>query len=122
MSWIRIQNLACKWLITYKIKVLITWFLRIDELDANVDADVDSLHVKRIDIKDLVSYVYIVRVDTYCLPLNFQGTKLVSLDPYRLKTFLCWVGLGFQMVEIWFFNTNFNQSFYSKLWKTQIYI
>jgi hypothetical protein len=51
---------------------------------------VDSLHVKRIDIKDLVSYVYIVRVDTYCLPLNFQGTKLVSLDPYRLKTFVEW--------------------------------
>jgi hypothetical protein len=28
-----------------------------------VDAEVDSLHVKRIDIEDLVGYVYIVRVD-----------------------------------------------------------
>jgi hypothetical protein len=28
-----------------------------------VDAEVDSLHVKRIGIEDLVGYVYIVRVD-----------------------------------------------------------
>jgi hypothetical protein len=32
-------------------------------LDAKVDAEVNSLHVKRIDIDDLVGYVYIVRVD-----------------------------------------------------------
>jgi hypothetical protein len=30
-----------------------------------VDAEVDSLHVKRICIEDLVGYVYIVRVDLY---------------------------------------------------------
>jgi hypothetical protein len=29
-----------------------------------VDVEVDSLHVKKIDIKDLVDYVCIVRVDT----------------------------------------------------------
>jgi hypothetical protein len=28
-----------------------------------VDAQLDNLHVKRIGIKDLVGYVYIVRVD-----------------------------------------------------------
>jgi hypothetical protein len=28
-----------------------------------VDVEVDSLHVKRIAIEDLVGYVYIVRVD-----------------------------------------------------------
>jgi hypothetical protein len=37
----------------------------IDELDAKVDAEVDSLHVKKIGIDDLVSYVYIVRVDSH---------------------------------------------------------
>jgi hypothetical protein len=36
---------------------------RIDELDAKVNADVDSMYVKRIDIDDLMSYVYIVRVN-----------------------------------------------------------
>jgi hypothetical protein len=34
-------------------------------LDTKVDAKVDSLHVKRTDICDLVGYVYIVRVDSY---------------------------------------------------------
>jgi hypothetical protein len=33
-------------------------------LDAKIDAEMDSLHIKRIDIEDLVDYVYIVRVDT----------------------------------------------------------
>jgi hypothetical protein len=28
-----------------------------------VDVEVDSLHVKRIGVQDLVGYVYIVRVD-----------------------------------------------------------
>jgi hypothetical protein len=28
-----------------------------------VDVEVDSLHIKRIAIEDLVGYVYIVRVD-----------------------------------------------------------
>jgi hypothetical protein len=28
-----------------------------------VDGEVDSVHVKRIDMEDLVDYVYIVRVD-----------------------------------------------------------
>jgi hypothetical protein len=32
-------------------------------LDAKVDIEVDSLHVKRIAIDDLVGYVDIVRVD-----------------------------------------------------------
>jgi hypothetical protein len=32
-------------------------------LDAKVDVEVDSLHMKRIGIGDLVGYVYIVRVD-----------------------------------------------------------
>jgi serine kinase of HPr protein (carbohydrate metabolism regulator) len=32
-------------------------------LDAKVDIEVDSLHVKRIAIEDLVGYVDIVRVD-----------------------------------------------------------
>jgi hypothetical protein len=31
-----------------------------------VDDEVDSLHVKRIGIGDLVGYVYIVRVDPRC--------------------------------------------------------
>jgi hypothetical protein len=35
----------------------------IDELDGKVNVNVDSLHVKRIGIEDLVGYVYIVRVD-----------------------------------------------------------
>jgi hypothetical protein len=35
----------------------------IDELDAKLDTEVDSLHVNRISIEDLVGYVYIVRVD-----------------------------------------------------------
>jgi hypothetical protein len=34
-----------------------------DQLDGKVDVEVDSLHVKRIDIDDLVCYIYIVRVD-----------------------------------------------------------
>jgi hypothetical protein len=29
-----------------------------------MDAEMDSLHIKKIDIEDLVDYVYIVRVDT----------------------------------------------------------
>jgi hypothetical protein len=33
-------------------------------LDAKVDVEVNSLHVKRIAIDDLVGYFYIVRVDT----------------------------------------------------------
>jgi hypothetical protein len=28
-----------------------------------VDIEVDNLHIKRIDIEELMSYVYIVRVD-----------------------------------------------------------
>jgi hypothetical protein len=36
---------------------------RIDGLDVKVNFEVDSLHVKRIGIEDLVSYVYIVRVN-----------------------------------------------------------
>jgi hypothetical protein len=31
-----------------------------------VDIEVDSLHIKRIAIDNLVSYVYIVRVDKNC--------------------------------------------------------
>jgi hypothetical protein len=34
-------------------------------LDAKVDVEVDSLHVKIIGIDDLVGYVYIVRVDSF---------------------------------------------------------
>jgi hypothetical protein len=34
-------------------------------LNAKVDTEVDSLHVKRIGIEDLVGYVYIVRVDIF---------------------------------------------------------
>jgi hypothetical protein len=33
-------------------------------LNAKVDIEVDSLHVKRITIDDVVGYVYIVRVDS----------------------------------------------------------
>jgi hypothetical protein len=40
-------------------KVFVNCTKWIDELDA----DVDSLHIKRIGIEDLVSYVYIVRID-----------------------------------------------------------
>jgi hypothetical protein len=40
-------------------------------LDAKVDTEVDSLHVKRINIEDLVGYIYIVRVD-------FSKNKTVS--------------------------------------------
>jgi hypothetical protein len=32
-------------------------------LDAKLDVEVDRLHVKRIAIENLVSYIYIVRVD-----------------------------------------------------------
>jgi hypothetical protein len=32
-------------------------------MNAKVDVEVDSLHVKRIGVRDLVGYVYIVRVD-----------------------------------------------------------
>jgi hypothetical protein len=49
------------------ISIILFFFVNctkcIDELDVNVDAEVDSLHVKRIGIEDLVGYVYIVRVD-----------------------------------------------------------
>jgi hypothetical protein len=38
-------------------------------LDAKVDDEVDSVHVKRIGMEDLVGYVYIVRVDSYMLIL-----------------------------------------------------
>jgi hypothetical protein len=34
-----------------------------------VDGEVDSVHVKRIGMEDLVGYVYIVRVDSYMLIL-----------------------------------------------------
>jgi hypothetical protein len=34
-------------------------------LDAKVDVEVDSLYVKRINIENLVGYVYIVRVDSH---------------------------------------------------------
>jgi hypothetical protein len=36
----------------------------IDELDAKVDTEVDSLHIKKIDIDNLMGYVYIVREDS----------------------------------------------------------
>jgi hypothetical protein len=49
------------------ILIILKFFMNytkwINELDAKVDAEVDSLHVKRISIEDLVDYVYIVRVD-----------------------------------------------------------
>jgi hypothetical protein len=32
-------------------------------MDTKVDAEVDSLHIKRIGIEDLMSYVYIVIID-----------------------------------------------------------
>jgi hypothetical protein len=46
-----------------------------------VDAEVDSVHIKRIGIDDLVSYVYIVRVDL------FTSTSSISfyLSLYSLK-------------------------------------
>jgi hypothetical protein len=34
-----------------------------DELDAKVDVEMDSLHVKKIGIEYLVDYVYIIRVN-----------------------------------------------------------
>jgi hypothetical protein len=49
------------------ILIILFYFINytnwIDELDAKVDADVDSMYVKRIDIDDLMGYVYIVRVN-----------------------------------------------------------
>jgi hypothetical protein len=44
-------------------KVFVNCIKWIDELGAKVDAEMDSLHVKKIDIEDLVGYVYIVRVE-----------------------------------------------------------
>jgi hypothetical protein len=38
-------------------------WIALNELDAKVEAEVDSLYVKRIGIDDLVGYVYIIRVD-----------------------------------------------------------
>jgi hypothetical protein len=49
-----------------------------------VDVEVDSLHVKRIDIDDLVGYVYIVRVDIYENRPIFMKTD--KTDPDRF----CW--------------------------------
>jgi hypothetical protein len=46
------------------ILIILKFFMNwIDELDAKLDTEVDSLHVNRISIEDLVGYVYIVRVD-----------------------------------------------------------
>jgi hypothetical protein len=42
-----------------------------------VDVEVDNLHVKRIGIKDLVSYVYIVRL----VPTGGGSTRPVVLLP-----------------------------------------
>jgi hypothetical protein len=49
-----------------------------DELDAKVNGEVDSVHVKRICIKDLVGYVYIVIEDifhSYILHLSFPTSN-----------------------------------------------
>jgi hypothetical protein len=39
----------------------------------------DSLHVKRIDIKDLVNYAYIIRVDN-----GGNTTKFFNLSPNKM--------------------------------------
>jgi hypothetical protein len=44
-------------------------------LDAKIDDEVDSLHVKRIGIEDLVGYVYIVRVDKALKTRFSQGSQ-----------------------------------------------
>jgi hypothetical protein len=60
-----------------------------------VDAEVYSLHVKRIGIEELVRYVYIVRVDTvrwdaHFLPtrveLYFQACSITVLSGKRVAT------------------------------------
>jgi hypothetical protein len=48
-----------------------------------VDAKVDSLHVKRIGIEDLVGYVYIVRVD---LMLIIWESKCRCISVYHFTT------------------------------------
>jgi hypothetical protein len=50
-----------------------------------VDVEVDSLHVKRIGIEDLVDYVYIVRVDSLfnyyvCFASSFTIVVALSLS------------------------------------------
>jgi hypothetical protein len=44
-------------------KVFINYIKWIEEFDAKINIKMDNLPVKRIDIKDLMNYVYIVRVD-----------------------------------------------------------
>jgi hypothetical protein len=51
-------------------------------LDAKVDVEVDSLHVKRIAIEDLVGYVYIVRVD-YIKQLYVRLARNDSSQPMK---------------------------------------
>jgi hypothetical protein len=46
---------------------------------------VDSLHIKRIYIEDLVPYVYIVRVDYICTPLNSRCLKFEEVSVVYLN-------------------------------------
>jgi hypothetical protein len=52
-----------------------------------VDVEVNSLHVKRIDIEDIVSYVYIVRVDTQPL---LQIDTIATRTHFTVATGLIW--------------------------------
>jgi hypothetical protein len=45
------------------ILIILFYFINYTNWIDELDADVDSMYVKRIDIDDLMSYVYIVRVN-----------------------------------------------------------
>jgi hypothetical protein len=63
-------------------------------LDVKVDVEVDSLYVKRIAIDDLVSCVYIVRVDLCKFTYWFQFKQKII----KLKTTILFHFLGDYMI------------------------
>jgi hypothetical protein len=77
----------------------IKWF---DELDAKVDGEVHNVHVKRIDMEDLVDYVYIVRVDVFLI-LCWRSLAAFSLSHRRTHTWNSHkLEIGTQYTDTWF--------------------
>jgi hypothetical protein len=73
-----------------------------------VDVEVDSLHVKRIGIEDLVSYVYIVKLDSTLIllgnVLTFFFVQVISVKALGTSLKLTFEGTN-QLVypETWYF-------------------
>jgi hypothetical protein len=54
-----------------------------------VNARMDNLHIKRIIIKDLIDYIYIIRVDTGTVLYRFGTSELDRMMWVYLVQILC---------------------------------